>query len=253
MIDIDHPVMPGCDAGLQALTRWEDTFLTLEQTAIERRFDMPFHKTYPVNGVFINDWHRHLSQAAGSTGMIEIGVEGWLLPVDALKLYELGYFCGGDILELGTYRGLSTSILGKAIADSGTERIVVTIDLDPNATATARINLQGRPGAESIHLFNAEAGKAVRDLAQAKRTFSFGFIDHSHQYEHVFDVCQSLHRVLDIGAFALFHDFNDPRNAAPAATDYGVYQGALDGLRADRFEFWGIFGCCGLFRRAGPC
>ena len=103
MMDIDHPVMPGCDAGLQALTRWEDTFLTLEQTAIERRFDMPFHKTYPVNGVFINDWHRHLSQAAGSTGMIEIGVEGWLLPVDALKLYELGYFCGGDILELGTY------------------------------------------------------------------------------------------------------------------------------------------------------
>ena len=53
--------------------------------------------------------------------------------------------------------------------------------------------------------------------------------------------------------FALFHDFNDPRNSMEEVADYGVYQGVMDGLRTDRWEFWGIYGCTGLFRRIGPC
>lgn len=234
-------------------TRWEHTFLTLQDTAVERRFDMHYRKTCEFAGDFINDWHYHLAKAASDIGMIDIGVEGWLLPQDALKLYELAYFCDGDLLELGTYRGLSGSIMAQALSDRGQDGIIVSIDLDPDATGLARSNLNGRPGADRVHLFTAEAGKAVRDLATAKRMFDFAFIDHSHRYEHVFDVCQSLHRVLNVGAFALFHDYNDPRNAAVGALDYGVYQGVLDGLRSDRFEFWGVFGCCGLFRRIGPC
>jgi predicted O-methyltransferase YrrM len=236
-----------------ALHRHEATFLTLTQTSVERRFDMDYCKTFEFPGDHINEWHRSLAEAGGPTGMIDIGVEGWLLPADAQKLYELAYFCGGDILELGTYRGLSGSIIGQALTASNNNGVLVSIDLDPEATRIARLNLQGRPGAGAIHLFTVEAGQAVRDLAQAKRDFNFGFIDHSHRYEHVYDVCQSLHRVLRVGAFALFHDFNDPRNASKEEVDYGVYQGALDGLRSDRFEFWGIYGCCGLFRRIGPC
>jgi hypothetical protein len=240
-----------CDSGMQLL-RHEQTFLTLQDTAVDRRFDTQYLKTYDFPGEFINSFHGSLAVSIGSSGMIDIGVEGWLLPADALKLYELAYFCYGDILELGTYRGLSASILGQAVTAAGGGGCVVSVDLDANATEIARMNLMGRPGAESINLFAVEAGKAVRDLAQAKRLFDFCFIDHSHKYEHVFDVCQSLHRVLKVGAFALFHDFNDPRNADTQQLDYSVYQGALDGLRTDRFEFWGIFGCCGLFRRIGP-
>ncbi len=253
MNDLDMAVMASARISTPNLHRRADTLLSLKETAVERRFDMPYLKTYDFLGDFINPWHERLGESIASTGMIDIGVEGWLLPADALKLYELAYFCGGDVLELGTYRGLSGSVLGQAITASKSVGIVVSVDLDPDATATARQNLVGRPGADAIHLFTAEAGKAVRDLAQAKRMFDFGFIDHSHRYEHVFDVCQSLHRVLTVGAFALFHDFNDPRNYAAAASDYGVYQGVMDGLRSDRFEFWGIFGCCGLFRRIGPC
>jgi hypothetical protein len=232
--------------------RHEQTFLTLQDTAVDHRFDMQYLKTYDFPGEFINSFHGSLAVSIGPSGMIDIGVEGWLLPADALKLYELAYFCYGDILELGTYRGLSASILGQAVTAAGGGGCVVSVDLDVNAIEIARVNLMGRPGVESINFFVVEAGKAVRDLAQAKRIFDFGFIDHSHKYEHVFDVCQSLHRVLKVGAFALFHDFNDPRNAHTQQLDYGVYQCALDGLRTDRFEFWGIFGCCGLFRRIGP-
>jgi Methyltransferase domain len=239
--------------GTVAIRRHESTFRTLSETATDQRFNMPYQKTYPFLGDFINDWHQKLSDSVGASGMIDIGIEGWLLPADALKLYELGYFCGGDILELGTYRGLSTAVIGMAVAASESGGVVISVDLDPGATNIARENLKGRPGAEAIHLFAADAGESVRTLSDANRTFDFAFVDHSHQYAPVFEVCHSLHRVLNLGAFCLFHDFNDPRNAAKSNLDYSVYQGVMDGLKPDRFEFWGIFGCCGLFRRIGPC
>ena len=62
--------------------------------------------------------------------------------------------------------------------------------------------------------------------------------------------CRLLPGVLEPGAFCLFHDYNDPRNADPLDDDYGVYQGVTDGLAPARFSFWGIYGCTGLFRFA---
>jgi SAM-dependent methyltransferase len=233
------------------LIRHESTFLTLDQTATDRRFQMPYIRTFNFPEEFINQQHRGLVSKIGPSGMIDIGVEGWLLPDDALKLYELVYFCGGDVLELGTYRGLSASICIQASEAADLHNVIVSIDLNPDEIERARSNLAGKPGFERVNFFAVEASHAVRDLARAKRMFNFAFIDHSHTYEHVYEVCKSLHRVLKLGAFALFHDFNDPRNSAPSAPEYGVYQGVLDGLDERRFEFWGIYGCTGLFRRVG--
>jgi hypothetical protein len=233
------------------LNRHESTFLTLDQTAIDCRFQMPYVRTFTFPGEFINQQHRGLISSIDANGMIDIGLEGWLLPADALKLYELVYFCGGDVLELGTYRGLSASICMQASVSADLSNVIVSIDLSLDEIERARSNLAGRLGFERVNFFAVEAGQAVRDLARAKRMFNFAFIDHSHTYEHVYEVCKSLHRVLKLGAFALFHDFNDPRNSARDAPDYGVYQGVLDGLDERRFEFWGIYGCTGLFRRVG--
>ncbi|HEX3862778.1 MAG TPA: class I SAM-dependent methyltransferase [Stellaceae bacterium] len=229
-----------------------NTFLTLAETAVDRRFECPYIKTYEFDGDFIDDVHRSVVSGIDANGMIDFGIEGWLLPADALKLYELVHFCRGDVLELGTYRGLSAAVAALSSTEAGIENVVISFDMSPTETETARQNLRDRPGHERVHLFSVEAGQGVRDLARAKRMFNFAFVDHSHQYEYVFDVCQSLHRVMYVGAFALFHDFNDPRNAAQDAPDYGVYQGVLDGLDPRRFEFWGIYGCSGLFRRIGP-
>ena len=94
-----------------------------------------------------------------------------------------------------------------------------------------------------------DAIQFVRNTAEAGRLYELAFIDDSHRYEHVYDTCVDLHRILVPRAFALFHDYNDPRNAHPDAADYGVYQAVHAGLSKDYFEFWGIYGCCGLFRR----
>jgi predicted O-methyltransferase YrrM len=233
--------------------RHADTFLTLAETAAERRFDMPFLKTYDYAGEYLNHYHRSLVAKLDSTGMIDIGIAGWLLPQDALKLYELAYFCAGDILELGAYRGLSAFVMNAASNDSGQDNTIVSVDLDHVAVEQSRALLHTAPGGKRAWFFQDDATTAVKNLAAAKRQFQFAFVDHSHRYDHVFDVCQHLHRVVKLGGFALFHDFNDPRNGVETAVDYGVYQGAMDGLRPDRWEFWGIYGCTGLFRRIGPC
>ncbi|MEZ4837503.1 MAG: class I SAM-dependent methyltransferase, partial [Caldilineaceae bacterium] len=96
----------------------------------------------------------------------------------------------------------------------------------------------------------ADAVAAAEAYATAQRQFGFVFVDHSHAYEPVYGVCRVLDQIIAPGGFCLFHDYNDIRNADPEDKEYGVYQAVVDGLNLDAFEFYGIFGCCGLYRRA---
>jgi predicted O-methyltransferase YrrM len=204
------------------------SFLTLEATKDDKRFVMPYQKTYNFNGEFINQSHNRiaLSRMHEYADIINIGIDGWLLLADALKLYELAFFCKGDIIELGTYKGLSTTIMAEASRDSGRKFEIVTVDLDAQHTAEAKQGMADRrtPGRENVHFFTFDAIKFVGNTADAGRLYELAFIDHSHQYQHVYDTCVNLHRILVPGAFALFHDYNDPRNAHPDRPDYGVYQ-----------------------------
>lgn len=227
----------------------QETWLSIEDTAEDKRKNMPFRKTYQYDGDYIDSFHNWIALSPlHEFGMINIGIDGWLFPADALKLYELAYF-SGDILELGTYKGLSTTIIAGAVKNSGRSRPIVSVDLDKNLTDLAREGLEARKvgGRENVHLFTADATEAVRNSARENRKYSFVFVDHSHRYEHVKEVCESLKGAMKPGGFVLFHDYNDPRNMAREVSDYGVYQGVTDGLPKD-FEFHGIFGCTGLFR-----
>ena len=110
----------------QPVHRNADTYLTLEQTAVEKRFDMHYKPTYDFPGDYLDGFHQFLANAPEfapdvAEGCINIGFEGWLLPADACKLYELAYF-NGDVLEIGTYRGLSSAVMAHAITNSGADR-----------------------------------------------------------------------------------------------------------------------------------
>ena len=233
------------------LSRHARSRLTLEQTATDQRFRMPYRKTFPFDGAFIDAGHRRLAECPRREGMIDIGIPGWLLPADALKLYELVYFCRGDVLELGTYRGLSASLVLEAMSAAGAKNTLVSIDLDPGSSQAGAATVKGRPGSERAFFFTTAADEALDTFTRAARRFRFCFIDHSHRYEHVISACRKLPGVLKRDAFCLFHDYNDPRNADPGNDDYGVYQAVRDGLDPARFSFWGVYGCTGLFRFEG--
>lgn len=85
--------------------------------------------------------------------------------------------------------------------------------------------------------------------AAAGERFAFAFIDHDHAYASVLPVCRALPELTLPGAFCLFHDWLDARNFQPDEADYGVFGATRDGLDPAEFEFYGVFGVAGLYRR----
>jgi predicted O-methyltransferase YrrM len=234
--------------------------------------------TFGFGGRFINESHRTYSICPVQNDvLIDIGVDGWLRREDAMKLYELAYFCEGDILELGTYRGLSACILAQAIVDRtragrlGTlsersarltqsktlghnrTRGIETVDLNAGDLEIARNNIRARGFGDVVRCHRIDATTFCRLMIDAGRRFGMAFVDHSHEGEPVREACEHLSDLIEDGGFCLFHDYNDSRNRDPADTHHAVYQGVHTGLSAADFQFYGIFGCCGLFRRMSRC
>lgn len=188
-------------------------------------------------------WLRNAVRFAGST-------PGWLRPEDALKLYELAYFAPGDILELGSYHGLSTGILAQANRDRPDHQSLYTVDLDPACVIATLRSLRRKGLADGVTAICGDAVTVLERFAAERKQFALVFVDPCHAYTHMLGVCRALPAVLANGGFCLFHDYNNPDNRDDARSDYGVYQAVHDGLDASRFTFCGIYGSTGLFRRA---
>lgn len=185
----------------------------------------------------------------GIPHLADLGVPGYLLHADALKLYEMAALGTGDILELGTHQGLSTSILAEALATRG-NGLIEAVDIDIETNIVARRNLEGRAGAQTINFIVMDATKRLDELIAMNRKFGFIFVDHWHGYDVTFDAASRLHLLLKQGGYVLFHDALDPGNADPDHP-YGVFQAITDTIRKDaRFTFAGNFGCCSLYHFA---
>ncbi|MBP7691739.1 MAG: class I SAM-dependent methyltransferase [Anaerolineales bacterium] len=237
--------------------RHADTFLTLE--ALGTRIPV-YQPTYEFPGPYLDAAHAALAQGPFKDGFLIqrrdsrwLGqiIPGWLRAEDALKLYELAYFAAGDILELGSYHGLSTSIMAEAGRNSPQPKRLYSVDLDGMAVRAARFHLWRAGLAAAVQVERQEALAAVRAHAAAGRSLALVFVDHSHEYQPVYEVCRALPEVLPPGGFCVFHDFNDPRNRDSANRDYGVYQAVVAGLDPAHFEFWGCYGVLALYRRRG--
>lgn len=220
----------------------------------------PYQPSFDFPGTFIDSTHQSLAETPLKDDiLIQIRnrrwfgriISGWLRREDALKLYELSYFAVGDILELGCHHGLSTSILARAARCSEHPKHIYTVDLSRPSVKAASRNLRRMGLRQGVTAICDDAAVAVERFASAGKRFGFVFIDHSHTYEAVYDVCRELGNITAAGGFCLFHDFNDVRNRLPEDKDYGVYEAVMDGLDHDRFEFCGLYGCTALYRAVG--
>ncbi len=212
----------------------------------------PYRPTHDFAAEFINEQHRSYSTCPANGGLIELGIDGWLRPADALKLYELAFFASGPILEFGSYHGLSTSILARAVTDAGApgrDRQIVSVELDAAAQAVARGNLERLELADRVRFVQSDAHAYCVNAAAVGERFAFAFVDHDHAYASVLAVCRELPKLMLPGAFCLFHDWLDARNFQPEEADYGVFGATRDGLDPAEFEFYGVFGVAGLYRR----
>ena len=256
----DHPsreqtILNRMTAATQVLHRHPDTFMELADLGTR----IPAYRpTFSFPNGHINASHRFFSMCpVKDEHLIQMldrrwwarPIRGWLRREDALKLYEMAYFASGDILELGSYQGLSTCVLSQANRDSSARKTITSVDLDPRSVRLARRNLRSLGLALGVEILCDDAFQLVSRLAAEEKRFGFVFVDHSHHYEPMLAVCRGLAGVVAPSGFCLFHDFNDVRNRDPQNQDYRVYQAVKEGLDMDSFEFYGIYGCTALYRR----
>src|SRR6476469_4515402 len=88
-----------------------------------------YRKTYGYAGELIDAEHRALAALPVDGDLIRAATPGYLRLADALALYELAYFANGDVLEMGSAWGLSTTILCRAVRSARTGARVWSIEL----------------------------------------------------------------------------------------------------------------------------
>ena len=228
--------------GRPGAVRHPESRLALDQLATVHP---PYRPTYRFGADRIDAAHARLGESAMQGDIIDLGIPGWLRPADALKLYELAYFSDGNVLEIGCYHGLSTRIQTDALRNAGRGRTLTSLELMADYVAEAERHTAGNAAFREFVVGDARGSCAA--LRRDGRTFGTAFVDHSHTYELVHAACEDLKHLLNPGGFALFHDYNDERNAHDP--EYGVFQATRDAFADDSFTFHGIYGCTGLFRR----
>ncbi len=243
------------DQAVQLMNIHPETFLQLSELG---SYFPEFRPTFEYNGNYIDDRHEYFATCPATEDvLIQIRngrwwggsiIEGWLRRADALKLYEMAYSVEGDILELGCYHGLSTTILSQASRRSPNPKRIYTIDLNQECIVKTRQNLRLKGLSRGVTCICAEATGAVKSFSQEGKKFGFAFIDHSHAYDPVLSVCRELYKVMEKGGFCLFHDFNDARNRDSKINYYGVYQAVTKELDPMHYTFYGIYGCTALYR-----
>lgn len=227
----------------------KETKIELSEAGASR----PFVKTYRYDGPCINGYHCALAEAPlGRMGVpfcINIGIDGYLARAEAMKLYELAYFTDGDILELGTFRGLSVSIFARALEDRGSNGRIDTCDIDQASSEIARQTIALRPGADRVTFHVKDAPILMDELSAAGRQYGIVFVDHWHGYDATKAALERTPPILRSGGFVVMHDYNDPCTLLPEHP-HKVFQAVHDTIGRDsRFKLVCIVASMGVFRK----
>jgi predicted O-methyltransferase YrrM len=206
-----------------------------------------YRRSYEWTGDFIDPAHRAIASLPVEGGLIRGTTQGFLRPADALALYELAYFSDGDVLEIGSAWGLSTTILCEAVRNAGRGGQVWSIEIDEHFQRATRAAVAELGLRRHYRLLAGAAGAVADRLIRERRRFGFAFIDHDHTYASTRRVCGQLDALLNPGGLVLFHDFIDVRNRTEPAA-YGVHPAVTELASGPRFEFLGVIGCCALLR-----
>jgi predicted O-methyltransferase YrrM len=244
---LSHTTLP-LSGRFTAPRRLAATLQPIPEEAVIGRVFPPYSPIFVFSGEFIDREHRAIAEMSAPDGLIRTTIPGFLRPADALVLYELAYFTPGDVLEIGSAWGLSTSILCRAVARARQGRCVSSIEKDASfqritRQAIASLGLQccyrGLPG---------DADTIVPELLAGRTQFGMIFVDHDHTYPAMHRLCEQLSQLLVPGGIALFHDFNDERNVT-GPEKYGVYRAVRELVADPEMAFLGVIGCCAVMRK----
>jgi hypothetical protein len=177
-------------------------------------------------------------------------IPGWQMDGDAFKLFELGYYAGDVILELGVYGGRSAVVeLRGALANPDRRRPPQFFGLDPDPAAIERSHQSLREfGLESLSLLFQGDIAAFVDEFTIRPTMVF--VDADHEYAGVRSDLEALSRFLEPGVPVMCHDYTNPENDTG---EVGVRRAVNEWVEAGKASLLGIFGCSALVVTTDRC
>jgi predicted O-methyltransferase YrrM len=132
-------------------------------------------------------------------------IEGLLYTEDAQKLYELAWFAGGPILEIGTFRGQSTAVMAAALEDAGNPARIVSVDIDAAGLASARASLDRLGYGDRVTLVHGDAASLLRSAPGLRP--GLVFVDGDHTLRGVRADLDALEPAVPSGAIVAMHDY----------------------------------------------
>ena len=147
-----------------------------------------------------------LRQAASAIhGDIE-AIDGWLMPEEAEALYRLARRFGAVILEIGTFRGRSATVLisGALSRRRWKPAQFFTLDINPSTHSIAIEPLKQRGLADSAVFFHGTLSDFRQQFAICP---TLVFVDGDHTYEGAAADIALLSTLLRPGVPVVFHDY----------------------------------------------
>lgn len=207
------------------------------------RSDASMRPSWSASPGFVNAEHR---SAYNDTR----DLPGWQEEGDSYKLYEMGYFAGDVILEIGVYGGRSAVVeLRGALSNPARDRApqFFGIDLDPAAIGRSYKTLLDHGLAEYALLYHGDLENFITEFFIRP---TMVFVDGDHRYPGIKGDLETLSEILSPGVPVLCHDYSNPENDTG---EYGVRRAATEWEEAGYAEFAGVFGCAALFVTTGRC
>ena len=207
------------------------------------RKDLSIRPSWSANPGYLNDGHRRVFEETKD-------IPGWQMEADSYKLYEMAYFAGDVILELGVYGGRSAVVeLKGALSNPARTRKpqLFALDLDPGAIQRSHDSLAAFGVAEHALLYRGAITDFVEEFSIQP---TMVFVDADHRYEGVKQDLDVLSRLLSPGVPVLCHDYSNPENDTG---EYGVRRAATEWEESGHAEFRGTFGCAALFVTTARC
>ena len=154
----------------------------------------------------ITDYHASLLDLPIEKGVIKTDIDGWLQPTEAHFLYKCAYE-SANILELGPYHGLSTTIIAQAKIDSGNIGTITTVDVFSKNIEKTKHNVEKiAPDVKISYNIDDAINFVVKQNELPMPVFyDMIFIDANHTYEWMKLLTQKVKPLSD--GIMLFDDY----------------------------------------------
>jgi len=188
---------------------------TAEQATIYR-------PSWKRQGLYLGEEHAGIFEATKD-------LPGWQDPADSEKLYEMAYYNGAVILEIGVFGGRSAVVELKGALRSAQERSTAIpqyfgVDLDPAAIPRSRQTIARHGLQKHCVLYQGTLGQFHRDIPIVP---TMVFVDGDHNYAGCLADLKLLRGFLATGTPVLCHDYQGIEGVRRAVDD-AVKQGGYE-------------------------